>query len=183
MSKASIFLANGLEEIEGLTVVDLLRRADICIQMVSIEEGLQVCGSHQIKIEADVLFSEADFSDQDMIILPGGMPGTKHLLGFEPLNQLIKEFHQKGKGLAAICAAPIVLGANNILVGKRAACYPGFEDQLIGATAVFEPVVSDGNIITSRGLGTAIEFALQIITYIKGKEKAEEVKKSIIYNP
>lgn len=181
MSKVSIFLANGFEEIEGLTVVDLLRRAGISIQMVSIEESLHICGSHQIKIEADVLFDEADFSENEMLVLPGGMPGTKHLLEFQPLNQLIKEFYDKGKGLAAICAAPIVFGANNLLVGKRATCYPGFEGQLIGAKVVEEPVVFDGNIITSRGLGTAIEFTLYLITYFEGKEKAEEVKKSIIY--
>lgn len=181
MGKVAIFLADGFEEIEGLTVVDLLRRAEIEIEMVSISDSDMVTGAHNIKVKADKTFQEVEFQTIDMIILPGGMPGTKNLLKFEPLNEKIKEFYKKGNMLAAICAAPMILGANGILVGKKATCYPGFEQELKGAEVVPEPVVVDGNIITSRGLGTAIEFASVMIEHLKDKKLADNIKESIIY--
>lgn len=181
MGKVAIFLADGFEEIEGLTVVDLLRRAEIEIEMVSISDSDMVTGAHNIKVKADKTFQEVEFQTIDMIILPGGMPGTKNLLKFEPLNEKIKEFYKKGNMLAAICAAPMILGANGILVGKKATCYPGFEQELKGAEVVPESVVIDGNIITSRGLGTAIEFAGVMIEHLKDKKLADNIKESIIY--
>jgi 4-methyl-5(b-hydroxyethyl)-thiazole monophosphate biosynthesis len=182
MAKVYVFFANGTEEIEGLTVIDLLRRAGIKVESVSIEENLEVMGSHEILIKTDRGFSDIVFDDADMLVIPGGMPGTMNLLACQELQKLINEFHQEGKMLAAICAAPIVLGASGVLKGKRATCYPGYEDRLVGASYVDQPVVCDGNIITSRGLGTAIEFSLAIIEHFCGSEKAEQIGKAIIYN-
>ncbi len=183
MSKVYIFLADGFEEIEGLTVVDLLRRADIQIDMVSIMGRKQVVGAHGIKVEADYLYEEVKVKvkEADMLVLPGGMPGTKNLAGYEDLCKQLRAFHEAKKGVAAICAAPMVLGQNGILKGKRAVCYPGFEVYLEGAIVEKVEVITDGNVITSRGLGTAIEFASSIITYFVGEEKAKEVKNAIIY--
>lgn len=181
MATVSLFLANGFEEIEGLTVVDLLRRAEIDIEMVSIEEGLTITGGHGIVVVADKLFAEVDFEGVDMLVLPGGMPGTTNLLKHQELVFLLKQFHEKGKMLSAICAAPSVLGAHGILQGKNATSYPGWEKKLLGANYQEAAVVHDGNVITSRGLGTAIDFALEIISYFKGKEKADQIKSSIIY--
>ena len=181
MRQVYIFLADGFEEIEGLTVVDLLRRAGISIDMVSITGKKQVVGAHNIKVEADYLYDEVEIEKADMLVLPGGMPGTKNLLAHESLCNELKAFHKAGKGVCAICAAPMILGEHGILEGKRAVCYPGFESYLKGAIVEQCPVVRDGNVITSRGLGTAILFASEIIAYFAGKEKAEEVKEAIIY--
>lgn len=181
MAKVYIFLANGFEEIEGLTVVDLLRRAQIDVQMISIEDGKQITGSHNIKVEADCLFKDAKFDEADMLVLPGGMPGTTNLLHQPLLIEKIKKFHKNKKWLAAICAAPSVLGACGVLTGKKACCYPGFEEKLLGASIQYEPVVQDENVITGRGMGVANDFALKIIEVLCGKEKACEVKESVLY--
>ena len=181
MKKVYIFLADGFEEIEGLTVVDLLRRADIQIDMISIMGRKQVVGAHGIKVEADYLYEEVKVEEADMLVLPGGMPGTKNLASHKELCNQLKVFYETKKGIAAICAAPMVLGQNGILEGKKAVCYPGFEAYLEGATVEKVEVVTDGNVITSRGLGTAIEFASAIIAYFVGEEKAKEVKNAIIY--
>lgn len=181
MSKVYIFLADGFEEIEGLTVVDLLRRAEIDITMVSIMDTKSVTGAHGITIEADVLYDDADLSQAEMLVLPGGMPGTRHLGEHEALVARLKSFNENNKLIAAICAAPSVLGVNGILKGKKATCYPGFEDKLVDAVVLTDPVVKDQNIITSRGLGTAIPFALKIIELLKDKDTSESIAKSIIY--
>lgn len=182
MTNAAIFFADGLEEIEGLTVVDLFRRAGIPIDIVSITGQKLVTGSHNIIIQADRLLEELDFDTVDMLILPGGMPGTKHLEACEPLCRQLEQAAGQGKYVAAICAAPGVLGELGILKGHCAVCYPGFENKLIGAVVQKVPVVVDGNIITSRGMGTAIEFAAELIALLKDRETAEALKKSIIYN-
>lgn len=181
MSKVSIFLADGFEEIEGLTVVDLLRRADIDITMVSIMDTKKITGAHDIVIEADELYKDMNFSNMDALVLPGGMPGSKYLGDHSELVELLKSFNEDNKLIAAICAAPSVLGVNGILQDKKATCYPGFEDKLEGATFIKEPVVKDQNIITSRGVGTAIDFALAIIESLKDKKAAKEIAESIIY--
>ncbi|RKM58238.1 DJ-1/PfpI family protein [Butyrivibrio sp. X503] len=182
MAKTAIFLANGFEEIEGLTVVDILRRAQIDITMVSITGAKAVEGSHGIKLEADATIESFDLSDVDMIILPGGMPGTKNLDACEPLKAKIKEFNDSGKMLAAICAAPTVYGKMGLLNGKKACCYPGCEGDLLGATTTTDAVIKDGNFITSRGMGTAIPFALAILEHFKGKEAADQMAKGIVFN-
>ena len=181
MKKVSIFLAEGFEEVEALTQVDLLRIAGAEVTMVSISGAREVAGSHGIVVTADKIFAEMDFAEMDLLVLPGGMPGTLHLKECAPLIALLQDFNEKGRKLAAICAAPTVLGAAGLLRGKKAACYPGCEDGLTGAEVLTDRVVVDGNITTSRGVGTAIPFALELISLLFGPEKAEEIKKSVIY--
>ena len=181
MSKVLIFLAEGFEEIEALTVVDLLRRANIDICMVSITGEKMVRGAHGINVEADKLYEDTEIEKADMLVLPGGMPGTKNLMKHDALVSQLKKFHEEGKAVAAICAAPMILGENGILEGKKAVCYPGFEENLKGAVVLKEEAVTDGNVITSRGLGTAIEFAGEIITYLLDAKKAQEIKDSVLY--
>jgi 4-methyl-5(b-hydroxyethyl)-thiazole monophosphate biosynthesis len=181
MAKVAIFLANGFEEIEALTVVDLLRRANIEITMVSITGNIEVTGSHKITTKADALFENADFEVLDMLVLPGGMPGTKYLSEHAGLDRLLKSFHAKDKKLAAICAAPSVLGNKGLLKGKNATSYPGFEEALLGAHVMNAAVVMDGNIITSKGMGTAIDFSLSLIKSLVNEEEASKIAKSIQY--
>lgn len=182
MSRVCIFLADGFEEVEALTVVDLLRRADIKIDMVSISDTLMVRGRSNIEVACDVMWDEARAEKADMLVLPGGMPGVTYLGEHEGLTDLIIRFAKEEKLLAAICAAPTVFGKLGILKGKEATCYPGLEDKLIGATITTEKrVVTDGNITTSRGVGTAIPFALRLIAILKDEETADRVKKGIVY--
>jgi 4-methyl-5(b-hydroxyethyl)-thiazole monophosphate biosynthesis len=181
VAKVYIFLADGFEEIEALTVVDSLRRASIDIVMISITGNLLVTGAHRITTVAEALFNDMDFSDADMLVLPGGMPGTINLEKHFGLDTLLKDFAAKNKKIAAICAAPRVLGTKGLLEGKKATCYPGNEEALLGAEVLREDVVVDGNIITSRGMGTAMDFSLAIIRKLKGAEKAKEVSDQIQY--
>lgn len=176
-----IFLAEGFEMIEALTVVDMLRRAKMEIYTVSVSETEMVTSSHNVTVKADMRFEDVDFAGADMLILPGGMPGTKHLGEHKGLTEQLLRFHQEGRKLAAICAAPSVLGELGILKGKRATCYPGFEDKLAGAEFVKAPAVVDGNIITGRGMGAAIDFASAIITDAMGEAKAQEIQAGIMY--
>ena len=181
MSKVYIFRADGFEDIEGLTVVDLMRRAQIDIQTVSIKESKEVKTSHGITMMTDRTFAETDFSDADMLVLPGGMPGTRYLGGYRPLTDLLTDFYNKGGRIAAICAAPSVFADLGFLKGRKATSYPSFMDKLNGAQTTEEAVVVDGNVTTSRGLGTAIDFALSLISQLCGKEKADEIADSIVY--
>ncbi|GAA0797089.1 DJ-1 family protein [Clostridium sp. AF19-22AC] len=181
MKRVSVFLADGFEEIEGLTVVDLLRRAGVHVDTVSVSGSLVIHGAHGIGVNADVLFGNMDFSDVDMLVLPGGMPGTVHLQEHAGLEELLKEFYEKQAYIAAICAAPSILGALGFLKGRTACSYPSMEGTLTGADVVRESVAVDGHIITSRGMGTAIPFALTLISILCGQEKADEVSESVIY--
>lgn len=181
MSRIGIFMADGCEEIEGLTVVDVVRRAGLDITMISITGKKEVQGSHNITFLADALASEVDYEALDGIVLPGGMPGTLNLGANETVNQVIKKFAAEGKMVSAICAAPGVLGAAGILKDRRATCHPGFEEKLTGAMTLEEEVVRDGNIVTSRGMGTAIAFALEIVRYFADDAAAEQVKKGLVY--
>ncbi len=181
MSKTGIFMADGSEEIEGLTVVDILRRADLEIEMISIQATTSVTGSHGIQWIADTTFEAVDFDTLDAIVLPGGMPGTLKLGDHAGVNSVVKKFAKEGKLVAAICAAPSVLGAAGILESKRATCHPGFEAKLTGATTSQDTVVTDGNIITSRGMGTAIDFALAIVKYFKDDSAVEDLKQKLVY--
>lgn len=181
MEKVCVFLADGFEEIEGLTVVDLLRRAGEEVLTVSIMGRKEITGSHGIQVIADELFENVDFSQAKLLVLPGGMPGTKYLGAYEPLTKLLVQWNEENKMLAAICAAPSVFGDLGLLKGKEAVCYPGFEERLTGASIGNGAVAADGNITTSRGLGTAIDFAASLIGQLQNAEKAEEIKKSIIY--
>lgn len=178
--KGYVFFADGFEEIEAVTVVDVLRRAGLEIIMVSMNGNREVRGAHGIPVITDELFEYVDHQGADILILPGGMPGTKNLAAHHKLGDLLKKYHAENKWVTAICAAPIVLGGLGILKGKNATCYPGFEPQLEGATISHAPVVQDGNIITSRGAGTALEFALKLVEISVGPEKAKNLREGLI---
>lgn len=181
MAQALIFLAPGYEEVEMLTVVDLLRRCNISIDMVSITDTLAVTSSHNVTVQADKLFQDADFETAQMIILPGGLPGTTNLEAFSPLTDKIREFAAQKKWLSAVCAAPTVYDHLGVFHGCQATCYPDFADKLTDAVYVKRPVVVDDIFITSRGAGTTIEFAAAIVERFSGKEAADSVLKKIIY--
>lgn len=181
MKQVSVFLANGFEEIEGLTVVDLLRRAGVEVTTVSITGEHTIHGAHGIDVQADRLFEEMNYDEQDMLVLPGGMPGTLNLGAHEGLEILLRQFYAEKKYLAAICAAPSVFGKYGFLKGRKATSYPGFEKQLEGAECVTDAVAVDEFVITSRGMGTAIPFSLVLIEHLINREKADEIGKSIIF--
>lgn len=181
MKKVSVFFAEGFEEIEALTVVDLCRRAGIRIDMVSVTDTLTVTGSHDIPVVTDKLMGEVEWEAQDMLVLPGGMPGTLNLEQVPQLMEAVKTFAVNGKYIAAICAAPSVFGHLGLLKGKKACCYPGFEEALTGAEVLFDTCVKDGNIITARGMGCAIDFSAAIISALENEEKAAEITSKIIY--
>ena len=179
MSKVNMFFAEGFEEVEALTAVDLLRRAGVETCMVSITGSLVVEGAHGIKVEMNELFE--DINEADCIVLPGGMPGTKYLKEHKGLAELILKAKEEGKLLAAICAAPTVFGELGILEGVKATCYPGLEDKLLKAVVCKDTVVSDGQFVTSRGVGTAIDFALTLIERLCNKNIADNISASIVY--
>lgn len=180
MKKVALFLANGFEEIEALGTADILRRAQIDVVTVSITNDKTVKGAHNIKVEADNTFSNIDFTDFDMLILPGGMPGAKNLNEHIELKNLLTEFNSKQKFIAAICAAPMVLGGLGLLKNKRATCYPGFEPELIGATITGENVVVDENIITGKGPGLVFDFGLRIVEQLLGLQVRREVQNGLL---
>jgi len=180
--KVAVHFANGFEEIEALTIVDVLRRAELDTYMVSITGDKQVTGSHGISITTDVLFEDVNYDEFEMIVLPGGMPGSKNLAEHTGLKEQILLFVQENKYLAAICAAPMVYGIHGILSKKRAVCYPGFESRLEGAILTENQVEQDGKIITSRGVGTALMFALRLVEVLKGKALAEQLTKAMLIN-
>ena len=179
MSHVITVLAQGFEETEAVTFIDLLRRAGVTITVLGLDSR-EVTGSHNITITADNLFS--DFTGPfDGIVLPGGQPGTKNLGNSAPLLDIIRATYTRGRLCAAICAAPTVLGKAGILSGHKATCFPGGEKDCSGATMVETEVVRDRNVITSRGVGTAIPFALELISYLVNPEAARKISKSIIY--
>lgn len=180
MKKVALFLAEGFEEIEALGTTDILRRAQIDVVTVSITNDKTVKGAHNIKVEADNTFSNIDFTDFDMLILPGGMPGAKNLNEHIELKNLLTEFNSKQKFIAAICAAPMVLGGLGLLKNKRATCYPGFEPELIGATITGENVVVDENIITGKGPGLVFDFGLRIVEQLLGLQVRREVQNGLL---
>lgn len=181
MEKIGVFLAEGFEEIEALTVVDICRRCGLEVETVSVTEERMVEGSHGVGVRADKVFSQADVPGYGMLVLPGGMPGTRNLEAHEGLMAQVDAFHKAGRYLAAICAAPSILGHRGILRGRKACCYPGFENQLEGAQVTQGPVEVDGHVITSRGMGTAADFALAVAGIFCGQEKAREVARGIVH--
>ena len=182
MKTVYVFLAEGFEEIEAITIVDVIRRADIPVTTVSITGKKEINGAHGISVVSDILFSGADYTDSEMLVLPGGMPGATNLKNFKPLADLLREKNAANEKIGAICAAPMVLGSNGLLNGKEAVCFPGFEDQLTGAEILKQPFVTSHNITTSRGAGTAMQFALEIVTRIKGADKAGQLANSMLVN-
>lgn len=175
-----MFLADGFEEIEALYTLDVLRRAEVDIKTVGVSKKTAT-GSHKIPVICDTTTSELDLNaDFDMIILPGGLPGSTNLDADKVVDAFISNAFKNDKFICAICAAPFILGKRGILNGKRATCFPGFEDQLIGATVVDAGCVRDGKIITGRAMGSAHEFALEILSAIKGEAIAQKIKSAII---
>lgn len=172
-----VHLADGFEEIEAITVTDVLRRAGAEVCTVSVSDKLEVKGTHEIEVKADIPFDKADYESCEMIVLPGGMPGTTNLLKHEGLMHEIRKAAGEGKWVCAICAAPMVLAAAGVLDGRQATIYPGMENYIACATASNEPVVRDGNIITSKAPGTAMKFALVLVEALYGREKAERIGK------
>ena len=181
MRKLGIFFAEGFEEIEALTVVDVCRRCEIEVEMVSVYGEREVLGSHGIRVSMDKTFDEADFATYDMLVLPGGGKGTKGLEACEPFMEKVDEFYNAGKYVAAICAAPSIFGHRGFLRGRKACSYPDFEGHLEGASVTAGPVEVDGNVITSRGMGTSIDFALSIAEIFCGKEVAKAMASKIVY--
>jgi len=176
MKKIAVFLADGFEEVEGLTPIDMCRRAGIEVTTVSIGDSLNIHGSHDIIIKADRLFNEVNYDEMDMLLLPGGGKGTENLENCEKLLDLLKRADSDGKILAAICAAPRVLGKLGLLKGQRAICFPGNEEYLEGAEiAKGEKAVISGRFVTARGMGAAVEFGAAVIESLLGREKAEEI--------
>lgn len=183
MKKVFAFLADGFEEVEALAVIDLLKRAKVDTVMVSIMDTLTVTGTHKIQVIADKLFSEIDYKEADLLFLPGGGTGTKNLKAHKELADALLDFAADNtKRIAAICAAPSVLGLLNILNGKKAVCYPGFEDQLLGASVVADGVVTDGRITTAKGMGVSIELGLELIKLLIDNETADTIKEQIQCN-
>lgn len=180
MKKALLFLAKGFEEVEALTVVDVLRRGGVDVKTVAIGSEPLVEGAHNVPIKADLKLSEANLNDQDALILPGGMPGSSNLFESEELKTALLKQAEEGKIVAAICAAPFILGRLKLLKGKDATCYPGFEKELIGANISQKPAVIDGNIITGKGPGFAFDFALTILEQLRGKDVREEVASGLL---
>ena len=181
MEKIGIFMADGCEECEALIVVDLLRRAGFEVTMVSIGDKCEVTGSHQIRIGTDAVISDTDLNAFDMLVLPGGMPGTKNLEACEALREALVRYDGEKKPISAICAAPGVFGRMGLLKGKKATSYPGCLDETMGAEILEDKVVVDGHITTSRGMGTAIDFGLAIIERFCGEAAAKEMADKIVY--
>ena len=181
MKKVAVPLADGFEEIEAITIIDVLRRAGIEVTTISVTGNLEISGAHHIEIKADKLFSDFDFGEYDMIVLPGGMPGSVHLNQHEGLKQVLMEMKKQDKYIGAICAAPFVLGGLGLLEGLQATCYPGFEKYLRDAKHSEEGVVSDGKIITGRGAGLAMPFALKLLELLTCKDKAHDIGRKMLY--
>lgn len=178
--KVYAMIADGTEEIECLCVVDVLRRAGIGVTLTSVC-GKRVVSSHGIEISADAVIDDVDMSDADMIFIPGGMPGTLKLAQCDKLIASVKAALQCGKRVAAICAAPAhVLGANGLLRGKRAVCYPGHEGLMQGCVQCDERVVTDGLITTAKGMGCSLELGLEIVKLLAGEECAKTVSASVL---
>lgn len=177
-----VFFAEGVEEIEAITIVDILRRSKINVITISITDKKKVIGSHDIPIITDKLFFETDFSCGEMLILPGGINGTNNLNNHLGLKKLLKQYNTEGKKIAAICAAPLILGELNLLHKTKATVYPGFEDKLLGAIYVQDNVIKDNNIITGKGPAFVFKFALLIVTELKGKKKADEIAEGMLLN-
>lgn len=179
--KVYVFLANGFEEIEAIAPIDVFRRAGLDLTTVSVTGDQLVEGAHGLTVAADCLFGEIDFEGEFLLFLPGGMPGTLNLEAHEGLRLLIGQHADKGQKIAAICAAPSILGKMGLLKGKEAICYPGFESYLAGATVSEHSVVQSGTLFTAKGPGVAIDFALKLVEDLCGKELAAEVATGMIY--
>lgn len=178
MKTIFIFLTTGFEDIEAIATIDILRRAELNVKSVSLTDSRQVMTSHQVLVTADLMFDQVDFSEAELLILPGG---TVKFNEHENMKKELLAFANKGEKVAAICASPMVLGGLGLLDGKNATCYPGFEQYLKGATLQTDKaVVVDGNITTGRGPGLTIDFALDLVEQLAGKEKRDAVAAGLL---
>jgi len=176
----TIFLANGFEMIEALTPCDILKRAGADVKLVSITDSLTVTSTHGVTVTCDVTLSELSPNEIDMLILPGGLPGADNLYHCETLRELILAADKNEKPIAAICAAPYILGELGVLKGKAATCYPGFEKHLRDAECKTDGVVTDGRIVTAKGMGVSLEFSLALVELLFGKDKRNTVAAQIM---
>lgn len=181
MSNAYIFFAEGFEEIEALVVLDVLKRGGVKVNMVSAGDDQFVTSSHGVMIKCDSMFADNKYEDADLLVLPGGMPGTTNLAANKGLMDLVVKQAEAGKRVAAICAAPSILGQLGLLNGKRATCFPGFEDKLVGAKLTTEKVVTDGIFTTAKGMGAGLLFALELLAILEGPEMADKIAKAVQY--
>lgn len=179
MKKVLLLLADGFEEIEALTIVDILRRASISVHMCSINEEY-VRGAHMIIVKSDILIEDID-SDYDMVVLPGGMVGALNLNNDERVIELIRKYFFQNIWVSAICAAPLILNTARILEGKNVTSYPGILEGIKGFQYLEDAIVVDGNLITSRGPGLAMEFSLKLVQVLEGKEKEDSLRESLLY--
>ena len=182
MAKVAVFIADGSEEVEAITPVDLLRRAKVDVDVVSIMPTLEITASRDVKIVADKLIGEISFDEYDLLVLPGGVRGTNNLNACEELKKQLIRFNEQGKGIAAICAAPTVFAGLGLLNGKTSTCNPGFWEELRkGGANVIEDskVVVNGNIITSQAMGTSVDFGLALVGYLCGEEAKENLRTNI----
>ena len=183
MGTIYLFLAEGFEEVEALSVVDIVRRAGLSIKTVSVTGQETVTSSHGVNIKADMLFdAEAICQDAEMLVLPGGLPGATNLAAHEGLRKVLLGFCAAGRPLAAICAAPLVYGRMGLLKGKKATCYPGFEENLEGAEYTAALVEEDGQFITGKGPAAVFAFGYAIAARLIGAEKTQAVKNGMLYN-
>jgi len=183
MAKVYVMIADGTEEVECLAVLDILKRAGMDVILVAAKDSKNVITSHHVRIEADGIAAEIDFSDADAIFVPGGMPGSEHLSNCEPLIAALHQADRESRRIAAICAAPaVVLGRHGFLAGRTATCYPGFESELNGAAYTSQGVITDGNITTARGVGFAIDLGLELVRLLVDDEAAANIKKQIQHN-
>lgn len=169
-----MYFATGFEEVEAIATLDVIRRADIDIISVGVGSKL-ITGAHNITVQCDATLNEVSLDKVEGIILPGGMPGTINLFESREVMKNLDYCASNNKLIAAICAAPLILGRKGILKGKNATCFPGFEDELIGATISEKYVVTDGNVITARGMGSAVQFGLAIVEKLLGVQKAQKL--------
>lgn len=192
MSKLAVFFAEGYEEIEALTVVDICRRCGLEVDMVAVpgaasqnnaaaQDERLVRSSHNVTMQMDKTIDQVNFDEYDMLVLPGGKLGTENLEAHAGLMAQVDAFNQGGKYIAAICAAPSILGHRGILKGRKACCYPGFESQLEGADVTNGPVEISGKVVTGRGMGASVDFALAIAGIFCGQDKADKMAETICY--
>ena len=180
--KIIVFLADGFEEVEALTVVDYLRRMDIEVDMVSINKEKNVKGAHGIEVVTDKLVGDLDIDEYKGVVIPGGLPGAANLQKSSEVIKVVKELNKQDKLVAAICAGPIVLQEAGVTKDRGFTCYPGFEGNIGDGSYIEKPVVRDKNIITGKGPALAIDFALEIVDYLLGKDKKEKLKNDILYD-
>ena len=178
--KAIVFLADGFEECEALITVDILRRAGVDTIMASVMGRPEVESSRRIRVIADTLAEDIDFSDADLVVLPGGRPGTENMAKSDIVTEQCRSFAAE-KHVAAICAAPSLLAGLGLLEGKKSTCHPDFESHMAGAVLTRESVTKDGNIITGQGLGATFEFAFELVRILAGEEKVQQIKSAICY--